>query len=409
MKKILKFILALSLIPNLIYASNINKRIVLDDNLILIEDRFYNDDFAKMIDEEMKKNYGTDYKDYLKSNFLASEKAHNINEIFKKENNKYFFPNFFGGVYISENNEVILQTVESNELNNLILTFKEKLTTLKIDYEEEKVKYSFNELNDTYDYILNCYSKNPKIFANILSFYIDSKNNYVVVELKEFSEVKINEFKQKIIDSPVVFLKQGELISNYKNLNPGAVWTTPSGGSCSFGYRAQLGVGGRKGIVSAGHCVSNGIGTVINGIGTVAKRKVGGNIDAAWIETTSTSNVPTNNFNSSYSLPSSLISKNVLTSFITGQILAKIGYSSGFTTGKVTSTNYSTSGLTGLIKTDFWAQEGDSGGIVFKYPDTAVGGGYSTAGIVNGGPKGGGAFHFVRADKINSEFALKRY
>lgn len=90
-----------------------------------------------------------------------------------------------------------------------------------------------------------------------------------------------------------------------------------------------------------------------------------------------------------------------------GERIAKIGAASGYKTGTVVDTNwYGTIGgiaRTGMIATSVYAEEGDSGGIIFGAAN------YYTAGVISGGLKGGGALIYSSAKSINTKFVITRY
>ena len=96
------------------------------------------------------------------------------------------------------------------------------------------------------------------------------------------------------------------------------------------------------------------------------------------------------------------VSTTVRTYFRKGDAIAKIGNTSGKTTGVVTNTSVIANGVSGLVQTDCYAWNGDSGGLV-------IGPNNTTAGIVHGSALDGYDMVFCRADVINAKWGLVRY
>ena len=208
-------------------------------------------------------------------------------------------------------------------------------------------------------------------------------------------------FLSHVSNSSLIYLKQGEKLSLYSTIYPGGGFSY-NANQCSYGYRARL-LGGGDGIVTAAHCFYQ-VGNELSGVGRVAKRQKSGNIDAAFIQTFN-GVTPSNSLSNGLG---TLSSNETMTSFPVGTKLSMLGYSNGLQHGTVNNANYSFEGVTRLVKTDIYGGGGDSGGIVFSYVRGLNG--YKVAGIVTGGPQGGGSgMFFSRADLINGSFSLNRY
>ena len=89
--------------------------------------------------------------------------------------------------------------------------------------------------------------------------------------------------------------------------------------------------------------------------------------------------------------------------------IAKAGFKTGYTTGKIKSTNYSGvyegTYFTGLIASDMHAAGGDSGGPVFIPMN--INGGATLLGIIKGSSSYGSSF--VSVDNIFAELPYVRY
>ena len=375
-----------------------------------LEDLLQDKDNIKSYEKYLLDKYGENYKEIFKKNAESAANAEKIHSLFTKaKSGETMFPDYIGGLYINDKEELVIQMVEKNipldSKNSEYSNYKNILNvdkTAKIEY----VQYSYNELYNINNKILDYYSKN-KSNGNVIGFYIDTKTNKIVVELKSIKNSEIENFKNNVIKSNLVTFTEGIENVDYANLVPG---TKINGFICSYGYRAKL--NGKNGIVTAGHCFTKK-GDPVGNIGTVKEWNNSGHVDAAWIETNS-NNIPQNYMNS---IPKGFVDTlsptQVITTFTEGQLLAKIGYVSGFTSGKVTKPIYNPLPLSMQVRTDFYATHGDSGGIVFQFPFFNPGGtnviGYSVAGIVKGGPNGGGIMYFTRADRTNSMFKITRY
>jgi len=184
--------------------------------------------------------------------------------------------------------------------------------------------------------------------------------------------------------------------------------------TCSIGYRARKTSGG-QGYVTAGHCVYLNI--TMTDYGIARNRSFGGKMDAAWVDTSTATVTPTNNWHlyPGSTIPSSPLSAVVENLFFIGQNVGKIGRTTKHRTGTITNTNFSGKScldknctqsvqLTNQVLTTAVVDQGDSGGIVYTLNPTA-----KTAGIVVAKLQGNNNMIFTRADIINSSFGLSRY
>lgn len=369
-----------------------------------VEGLVTNSKFIKDVKEYLIKEYGENYKQIISKNKESVEKARRIESTFsKKVNGTVEYPNYVGGLYIDEKDNLVIQFVEK-EASNLKSDYVNQLSvddSVNVEY----VKYSYEDLKKVHDKILNYFIKENKE-EYITGLYIDVIKNRVVVELKENNEEGIKKFKDLVIDSPMVIYDDERVLSDIASANPGGAFTSSSNQGCSWGYRAKTS-SGETGMISAGHCFT-GNGGSVSGIGTVKKWKNSGSVDAAWVQTSSGTNTlakkPT--FSNVTTLSTS-----VITSFYTGQKLAKLGQTTGYTTGSVTNPSYTgTFGtkFTDLVLASLPAGAGDSGAIVMEQTAT-FNDGFKTAGIAKAAQNNSTAMVFVKATRINSDFGLSRY
>lgn len=345
----------------------------------------------------------------LESNNKQAKITSEIEEIMKKES----YPDYYGGSYISDDSShVILQVVEKNvpktRSSNEYSIFN-KMKSMDSNITIEYVKNSYKELNDINDKLIEYFSSPNADVSNLSSHYVDVFNNVVVVELLDNTSIQAsnlktnvlggNTFKSRALDSDIIVFSKGEQQRNHANINVGQQINT-----CSMGYRVRI--GGANGYITAGHCFS-GTGQSAYG-GTVKRYKESGKVDAAFVQTTS-SYTPTNNLH--YTSGSITKLDNTLCPFLqVNQVIAKAGYKTGYTSGRIKNLNYSGTydGIyfTGLIAADYSTSGGDSGGAVFV-PSNTSSGGAPLAGINKGTSSYGSAF--VNANEIYSAFGYSRY
>lgn len=373
------------------------------NEIITAEEILEDERTQKEIENYLVKELGENYKSELEQNEKAVSNAQSIEKNFEKnEKGDTIYPDYFGGMYINEDNQLVIQIIK----NKVSTSNTEKYSKLTNGYSNtnlEYVKYSYQELNKIHDEILDYFLNDNKSVV-VTGLYVDVLSNNVVVELKEKSEETIELFKEKVNNSPMIRFEKGQNFETITNLNPGASY-----GNCSFAYRARL--SGKNGIVTAAHCVSSGQSL---SFGTVKKWQRSGSIDAAWIETNS-SNTPTNTLAQKPPFSNiTTIATNVVTSFYSGQRVAKLGGTTGFTVGSVTNGSYSVTvdgiAYTNLVRANLVANSGDSGGIVIDQNAILGSSGYYTAGVVTAKSSTSGTdMLFTKASQVNSIFGLTRY
>lgn len=365
------------------------------------------------IDISLKEYLGENYKERIRKNSTSAKNIEKIESMFSKEEvdfnvNKY--PNYIGGLYIDDQDDnIVIQIVRKNipSATKSMNEYNLYSDILSID-KNAKIKYvdySYNEISEVIEFLADYYSNNYEN-GYIDGYYDDIMNNRVVVELKNYSEEVIDNFKKNVTDSPLIHFTSSRNITDYITTYSPGQGILPLG--CSIGFRAKL--GSAIGFVTAGHCVSE-VNQTVPTFGVVKKRRLSGNIDASWIDLDPLYSIGTAiKYHPQDGLPWSLDNTPVK-NFVVGQLYGKSGVSSQYTYGKITSLSASgANGITGLVDSTIYAKEGDSGGIVFKILGTGTDPlSYQTAGIVHGGPKGGGNMKFVRANDIVSIFSLTTY
>lgn len=320
-----------------------------------------------------------------------------------KSNSNVNYPEYYGGCYINENQELVVYvTGDTIQGRSTIFT-----TTGTDDCITKSCTYSYNELLEINfritDYIIS--NANPTLMDNIAVVSIMDKENCIEVKLLNCSESNINEFRSQIIDSPAItFVQTEEKVQKYVDPYPG-YGLSGFYGSFTFGYRVNSWYGS-DGFITAGHAVKSTNQMITdNGVQIARCDKVqyGGNIDAAYCESTGYVNFSNRIGNGSVTLTSTVQSA------VVGQYIYKYGAVSGETQGLITSTSAQFTvkddnvHLTDHIATSIYAGHGDSGGPAYARSGSSA----NIIGIVEGGSSG--VTYVTKASNINSAFSVSGY
>lgn len=338
-------------------------------------------------------SFGIEYVDQHQAvesfkNLMAGFEANKTNT---KALDSTIYPDYYGGCYINENNDLVVYIVgDSIQSTSAIQTLSgDNRTITKVG------RYSFNTLKEIMKTLEESAANEPNMAGASL---MDMENN-IVVKLFDCSEDKINEFKTKVIDSPaIIFEKQDKPISLYSSVYPGITinWAAPF----SLGYRVDI--NGEEGYITAAHAVE--LGQFIK-IGETGKEQFAkctgwrweGTLDAALC--TSTYIADYSNIIAYTSLPLG----NSEGMVIAGNFMYKSGYATKNTRGTIISTSSQTKidqkVITDLIATNCNCTYGDSGGIGYTSTYGFEG---NPIGIVHGGD--GQTAYFVKTTNINNYF-----
>jgi len=312
------------------------------------------------------------------------------------------YPESYGGTYVNSNGNLVILVV--GDVNKAKAEFSERTNNESIIIQSSN--YTFKELTETMD-ALNLYkqeNKDSKSAGNFNYFAIIDAKNRIEVALKEYSQDRINEFKEAVSNaSCITFVEsKGDLIS-HTNVNPGAQIIANL--ELTVGYRARR--NSINGIVTAAHGTTNLSQLLFNGttIGTVDTRMFSGAVDATFFKITKSGYTPTNDIPGVGSLET-VVSQPAAWSTV---------YMFGATTGKPTngsieSTNVSATyggvNLSNLTSAYYASQSGDSGGCVYRYGTNNK---IETCGInVAYIPQAGLAF-YCKASAINLSLLIERY
>jgi len=411
MKKVIAILLVLSL--------SFSLTLITQANVLVVDDLFENDAFIAMVEAQLIDQFG---EKFVRNQESAVATVDEIYASFPMNRaGEHMYPDFFGGMYIDENGNLVVQIVSGSRSSEVV-----SMSDLNDDVTEY-VKFSRRELLEIQDFIFEFAVANSdylEIAKSIVSVGLDCWNNSVEVGMRIVNEDTIAQFRENITDSSAVTFRESQggrrrfanvdekttslNANDFAGISPMNVSTINSGTRLtiqgvpfSAGFRA-IGAGNRQGIVTSGHVMAHfGIrpGQNVPGLGSLAgSADSNGRIDAAFIETNS--NITLTNTLQSQPL---VLSTNVVQTFTQGQTLSKIGAETGLTNGTVMNANFHERefNLTQQVRTNIVADSGDSGGIVFS-PITLL-----TAGILVGvedprpGPRA--AMYFSRATNVLSD------
>jgi hypothetical protein len=362
-------------------------------------------DLSKEMLESLESNFGAVPYARLENELLSLAAKEKLCQSFITRGNPQ--PAMFGNVYLDEEGILVVNIVDDDP--QLIKEVGEALKGEK--YYVKGVVYPWTYLEGTRD-IMNAKLKrkeNGAILDNFVGFYLDDRDNRIVVELLDVSDDAVAVFKKQVMDSPaLVFNKAAGRVVPDINVNCGSgISRYSSGGVASVGYRVKKNSVTNY-IITAGHnFTSTGTGAkaYIDGaeVGYCTAR-VMSNCDAALVRITNSSYTATNILNDSpaYSLGT------LVTAATVGATIFKEGIASENTSGTCIATNASTGSITDVIwvenpSGDPMSQPGDSGGVVYSITKTTVG-------IVLGHLENQNYIGvFSKASNINSALSVSRY
>lgn len=322
------------------------------------------------------------------------------------------YPNYYGGSYVTpEGKLVILVKGDMVAVRKSIMAI-----TDDSDIIYKSCNYSFQELRDIVDSI-EAYLNMSIINKNVIGANILDKENKVIVYLKNCSEKNISNFKNDVINhSAIIFKQSGNCKEERINILAGskaALGSASNSAYGSFAFRAVETSGSRrKGMVTSGHVATTGTDIYSNGnyMGTCSSSQKGGQVDAAFVPSTTGFFEPSNNFYLYDDGNDGTLSTNVYAP-AAGTSISLIGARSGIQIGKVISTyaiqtfgEKDTYTCTNLTVADYKSEEGDSGGLIF----TELNWTYYTLGVHIGSNIYNERF-FCKAQMVLDALKIERY
>ena len=164
------------------------------------------------------------------------------------------FPEYYGGCYVNDEGKLVVLVKEGE--SEPIRQLSQATRSSSMIYET--CQYSFNELQQVVEEIRQkALAGNEFLFKNVSLYGISEKDNIVEVGLLYNTPSVVQEFKNKISDSPKIkFINSGKLVLN-SGIDCASEIKTHRNGSvhnASVGYRAKD-KNGNIGIVTAGHFI----------------------------------------------------------------------------------------------------------------------------------------------------------
>lgn len=321
----------------------------------------------------------------------------------------------FAGGYINEDDNLVICAAGKDETTDEIVDDIERICSIDTsDVVIEKVKYSYEELEQARVYFEDILDKNLtqaksegnndiyELLSSITSNSIDTEFNKLIVYVPNLNEEKAL-ILENLFDCSDIISFENEEEGNYElraSVCPGrGIYGITSDRKVlrfSVGYRAYFnnGYSNLAGFCTAGHAADELLGTGMYvysenplytsdppKIGRIYTYKFSGSTDAAFVGMYSG-----NEFRNSYDT-FSFKSDRYFTEIPKNSTVCKVGASTGYTTGKIKSTDYSvdtgTVKLTHQVKVNLTSDNGDSGGLVFMYYNPDGSGGYIPAGLVS--------------------------
>jgi|GEM_PF-2603984 len=282
------------------------------------------------------------------------------------------YPDYYGGSYIGDDGNLVIhvignidecQTKIKNAIkNNNNYVIKQALYSYK---EILELKEQFDDLKMTEEL--------KEIFANITAYGPNEKDNLLTVEMNVLDKEHISKFKQLASDSEMIVFKQGANIEPATTFRAGqGVWNSANGRSTGT-IRARRNPNGPIGFIMSGHgtrnlgeIIRNGSASNATQLGRVQMRHWAGNTDAAFCQT---SGVTLSDQFAQSGMGNATLGPGVALGPV-GTTLFFAGNTSGIRSGNVFAVNQTiTVGsvrMTGLSRSRFQVQGGDSGGPVYR-------------------------------------------
>lgn len=306
-------------------------------------------------------------KDVMKSQKNSYDLAVKLLGSFKSSvsrslSNDLMYPDYYGGMYIDEFG--VLNILVKDELS-----LTRSVVTNIIDSEDvilHSCLYSYSELRDVLKCIdtYNLENLDSEVCKNFKSAKLDDRNNRIVIELRDCSSDRVLDFKNSVINSPMIVFEQSLNEPVEHSLRSGSpVYWNRNGVlyQATMGYRAML--SGVVGWVTAAHAFQQGE-SVYNissqQVGMCRKHVYQGSVDAAFCQSLGGDSTPELGLVGGASLSSST------TPIVVGMPVTMYGSKTGSNWGSITNSSMSLPTESGVYLSDvamasYYSEGGDSG------------------------------------------------
>jgi hypothetical protein len=329
------------------------------------------------------------------------------------------YPEYFGGYYTNkETNRPVFKVVKSLS-KEAKLDIERRISSP--NFEIEFCENSYNSLNDVIQKLDEKFldEKYAELRRSLgwVGYCIGMVENVIKVDLEDCSQSKINEFKEKVIDSPLIIFQVGSKIiaptvkdskpedavsKSPQELNPGQYINVPGRGEGSLCFPATQ--NGLEGFVTCGHVVETGMLVEgYPGMGTIGSclQSIRGNTDVAFVQSSY-------NFSTLTAYGGKYL--NLSTPVVLGvnDYVQKDGSTTLWTQGSVIDTGYRGTfdydlgdyTVANLTVTNYKSSAGDSGGCVYSLTNCI-------AGMHMGADKAGTKHYYVVVDDIKYYLNVK--
>lgn len=113
------------------------------------------------------------------------------------------YPDYYGGSYINNNNELVIYITDDTENIPSFLNDDDIIL--------QSVPYSYNELYNMVSDLTDKVWENPvyDLPFTVYCIYLSDIENKVVVEMDSLTQQNVDIFRNKICDSPMIIFKEG--------------------------------------------------------------------------------------------------------------------------------------------------------------------------------------------------------
>lgn len=346
-----------------------------------------------------------------KYNLLLKRWAYNLDYIDDIDAN---FPEFYGGAYIDDNKELVIQVTSLND--SVRAYFGDIISLTDVSFKE--VEYSFEQLKEEQKSVSDKLVSEMSIYAlgkGITGVGISVKDNSISLHMGSDSELEETVIKNQI----------GETLSSFENVNivteedeiqpldvinvplyPGNSIVDSGGGIRSVGFWATKSNGDigivttPHGLLSKGEIMKKGSVT----FGVCDTPYFNGSVDAVFVKRTN-ANIDPSRVPAGFSFS---LKSNAYTLLPEGATVYQSGVTSGAKVGTVKEISYTSSdlGFSDLVVLSCTSANGDSGGIIAGAGDSSV---KYVAGIILGSQGSTNNTLYIKSSKILSTLGISVY
>ena len=118
------------------------------------------------------------------------------------------YPDFFGGVYYTEEGHLVVQIVDDVTVTPSVEDFLAQADGIIIEY----VDFSYNEIKTTLEILdaLFLAEDSPDALENVRSYGVDALNNRVRIDLIVYNNEEITRFRETVLDSPLIVFEESQ-------------------------------------------------------------------------------------------------------------------------------------------------------------------------------------------------------